>query len=227
MNSWDELPFWKSEAWTKIQEKLDESRKNGATINPTNFLMFHSLDVSPLEKTKVVVVGQDPYPNPDHCTGLAFSLPASYELRKAPETWKNIKRELCTDLHVQAPRTGSLESWAKQGVLLWNAIPTCEAWKSLSHEGWKEWEILTVDIISCLSKQQKGSVFIFLGSIARRYLEYVKEPSKSICTSHPSPRGAYQSNPYLGVVPFIGSRIFSKTNDYLCQLGHQPVDWRL
>jgi uracil-DNA glycosylase len=222
--TWQDLAYWKSDDWKRVQEKLDVLDRSHGRYNPIRNLMFRSLELCPFERTRVAIIGQDPYPNPDHCTGLAFSLPNNLDLTKAPSTWLNIKRELCTDLHIPSPKTGSLESWAKQGVLLWNAIPTCLSWKSMSHD-WEEWSALTQDIVSSLSKREQGKVFVFLGSVARRYSENVK--GKIICTSHPSPRGAYQSNPYLKIVPFIGSRIFSTTNDYLRQLKLETIDWRL
>jgi uracil-DNA glycosylase len=224
--TWNELAYWKSDDWKKVQEKLDVLDRSNGRYNPSHNLIFHSMELCPFERTRVAIIGQDPYPNPDHCTGLAFSLPNNFDLTKAPSTWLNIKRELCTDLHIPSPKTGSLESWSKQGVLLWNAIPTCEAWKSMSHD-WEEWSSLTKELIQKLSKRESGCLFILLGSVARRYLDYVNIGSKTICTSHPSPRGAYQSNPYLKIVPFIGSRIFSTTNDYLRQLKLETVDWGL
>jgi uracil-DNA glycosylase len=222
---WNELAYWRSDAWKKIQEKLDDLSRTDGKYNPNRSSIFRALHLTPFDSVKVAIIGQDPYPNPEHCTGLAFSLPNNYDLKKAPSTWLNIKRELCTDLHIPSPKTGSFESWAKQGVLLWNAIPTCEAWKPLSHD-WEEYISLTQEIIQSLSKKESSIVFIFLGSKARHYSEYVKD-GKVICTSHPSPRGAYQSNPYLRIVPFIGSRIFSTTNDYLNQLGLDIINWKI
>ena len=224
--TWDDLDFWKSKEWEIIQERLDVYSRQGVVVNPSRPNLFHSLTLCPFERTKVIIVGQDPYPNPEQATGLAFSLPVDYDLKKAPETWKNIKRELCYDLHIPSPMTGSFEAWAKQGVLLWNAVPICEAWKTLSLN-WDEWAVLTKEILISSGELEPKPVVILLGSVARRYLEYVNDKSKVIATSHPSPRGAYQSNPYLGVVPFIGSRIFSRTNDYLCDLGHSKINWRL
>jgi len=222
---WDELKYWQSDDWKKVQEKLDALDRSGIGYNPGRKHTFNSLSLTPFETVKVAIIGQDPYPNPAHATGVAFSLPSDLDLRKAPATWNILKRELCTDLHIPSSKTGSLETWAEQGVLLWNAIPTVEAWKPLSHD-WEEWSSLTQEIVQRLFDRESKCVFVFLGSIARGYLEYInKKESKFICTSHPSSRGAYQSNPSLGVVPFIGSRIFSTTNDYLNQLKLGSIDW--
>src|SRR5262249_45073109 len=120
------------------------------------------------------------------------------------------------DLHFTYPVTTDLTPWARQGVFLWNAIPSCEQWRSMSHD-WPEWEELTKEIIERLD--ERGIVFVFLGSVARRFEPYTSSRSESICFSHPSPRGSINSNS-----PFIGSRMFSTINDLL---GSNPIDWRL
>lgn len=226
---WEELKYWRSDDWKRVEDRLNELDHRHISYNPRKSNIFQSLHITPFDSVKVAIIGQDPYPNPDHATGLAFSLPESYILGhdcvRAPQTWRNIKRELCTDLHIPSPETGSFVSWAEQGVLLWNAISTCESWIPLSHD-WEEYSSLTQEIIQSLSKKESGVIFVFLGSKARSYLEYVKD-GKVVCTSHPSPRGAYQSNPYLRIVPFIGSRIFSTTNAYLTEAKKEPIDWRL
>lgn len=224
---WEELDYWQTKDWQIVQERLDALDKSRVSYNPNRSNIFRSMLLCPMASVKVVILGQDPYPNPDHATGLAFSLPHKYDIKKAPATWQNIRREYCTDLSKQSPKTGSFETWAKQGVLLWNVIPTCETWKSLSHD-WEEYGSLTQDILKCLSETDRGMVFVFLGSKARKHSEDVEltnQKVKSIYTSHPAPRGALKSNPYLGTIPFLGSRLFSTTNNYLNQLGLGSIDW--
>jgi uracil-DNA glycosylase len=131
-----------------------------------------------------------------------------------------IFKEYTSDLHYPSPSKGDLMPWCKQGVLLWNVIPSCTRGKSLSHR-WGEWEYLTKEILERLS--ERSVVFVALGAVAREHLRYVKRDECPVVeASHPSPRG----NKY-GRIPFLGSRIFTTTNAHLCDIGEQPVDWRL
>jgi uracil-DNA glycosylase len=215
IETWDDLDFWRSGEWQVIEERLDALDQAGTTYCPERELMFSALDATPYASTRVCIVGQDPYPDPKFATGMAFSIPKS--LRKFPPTLANILQEYCTDLHYDYPKNGSLEKWCEQGVLLWNCIPSCEAWKSMSHD-WTEWSYLTKEIVQRLS--EKGIVFCFLGSVAQRYTQYVGDDNARIfLASHPSRLGARS-----GRNPFLGSRPYSSINSALKQ-GH--IDWRL
>lgn len=210
IEDWDDLKFWDSKAWEDIQPKLVD-------CNPSKENLFRALDLTPFDKVKCLIVGQDPYPDPQYATGVAFSIPK--DVRGYPPTLTSIIREYCTDLHYNRPAHGCLEHWCKEGVLLWNAYPSCKKWKSLSHY-WEEWASLTREIIQELSLR-KDVVFVFTGAKAREFVEYAE--GFVIQTSHPSPRGSINSKS-----PFFGSRIFTKVNDILVQeLGVDPIDWYL
>lgn len=220
VETWDDLPFWSSGEWQVIQERLEDLKKAKVVYNPSAELMFSALDQCPLDKTVLMIMGQDPYPDHEFATGLAFSIPKRFT--KYPVTLQNIFREYQEDLGYRtSPSSGDLSSWASQGVLLWNAIPSCEEGKPGSHKHWFEWDDLTKQIVETLSK--KGVVFGLLGSFARKYASFIDEEGNEIVeTSHPSPRGNLNSN-----TPFNGSRFFSTCNDRLCKLGLTSIEWKL
>ena len=215
LDTWEDLEFWKSEHWQSIQEKLDVLDRDHTSYNPERHLIFASLDATPLDKVHVAFIGQDPYPTKKCCTGFAFSIPAF--IGEFPPTLNVIFKELKRDLRV-VRQNGDLTSWTEQGVLLWNAIPTCLTLKSKSHD-WTSWEVLTTEIVNHLNS--KGIVFILVGSVARRYASLVNTSvNRLIEVAHPSPRG--QRN---AVKPFHNSRIFSRCNAYLVELGKSTIDW--
>lgn len=217
---WDDLDFWRSGEWQVIDENLRSLSKRRIKFNPKREDMFNALDATPFDKVKVMICGQDPYPNAEYATGIAFSIPAGKE--PFPPTLSNIFNEYIADLHYPYPESGDLTKWCEQGVLLWNATPTCEAGKPASHSDWVEWEILNKEMIERLS--EKGAVvFAFLGRRARTYEKYVdKERCKVIEVSHPSPLGIKAAQR-----SFKGSRLFSTINDCLVQLKQTPINWRL
>ncbi len=215
---WGDLEFWNTGEWQVIEERLNDYDKAGTLYCPKRENLFKALDLVPFEKVRVMIVGQDPYPNPSMATGLAFDIPEKEE--NFPVTLQNIFREYSSDLHYDTPQKGSLKPWAAQGVLLWNAIPTCLKGQPLAHESWVEWSPLTVEIIRQLN--QRHIVFVFLGRVARTYVKYVDNNNEVIETSHPSPRGQLNSTS-----PFIGSRIFSKINEKLNDQGIEAIEWRL
>lgn len=217
--SWTDLEYWRSGEWQVVEERLNDFDLTGSCYNPERQFLFAALDATPMEKVKVVLLGQDPYPGGKYACGLAFSIPKT--VQSHPPTLQTILQEYVDDLHYPYPKNGSLEKWAAQGVLLWNAIPTCETGKSLSHD-WIEWSYLTKEIIQQLS--QKGSiVFVFLGGVARRYVQYVDTNRNDVIeTSHPSPRGNLSSKS-----PFSGSRLFSTINQKLNGRGKEAIDWKL
>ncbi len=219
ITTWDEMEFWDTGEWQVMEERLDDLDKAKVVYNPERDKLFAALDASPFLQTRVAILGQDPYPNHKDATGIAFSVPPK---RKLPPTLVSIFNEYHDDLGLPVPTSGSLTSWTEQGVLLWNVIPTCEANKSLSHEGWFEWRYLTDEIIKVLCERNVKPVLVFLGGRARSFVKEVPQGIKVIETSHPSPRGSLNSK-----VPFTGSRIFSRINDALCELDQEPINWRL
>lgn len=218
MKHWDELPFFNSGEWQVIQERLDDLDLAGKVYNPSRENLFAALDACPFEGTKVMFMGQDPYPNHRHATGIAFSVPIQVET--LPVTLLNVLKEYTQDTGHPFPNHGNLRNWCDEGVLLWNAIPTCLDGLSLSHQGWFEWEFLTKEIVEALNV--KDCVFIFSGRIARRFSKYVASGDRLIEVSHPSPRGSLNSSS-----PFVGSRIFTTANAKLKELGQSPVNWLL
>lgn len=251
--TWYEMKFWGSGEWQKIQEDLDDRDAKKVLYCPGYDKLFAALDAVTYNETKVMVVGQDPYPNIEHATGIAFDVPKT--VQSVPATLGNIFSEYCADLHYPYPQNGSLLPWVRQGVLLWNAIPTCLVGSPGSDHGWTEWGWLTKELVEVLDA--KGIVFVFLGSVARDYYKYtqgylstlkLKEPkdttpidystkevvvpklkellkpkSRYIELTHPSPRGQLR----MGGNRFLGSRVFTKVNDYLNELKLGSIDWRL
>jgi uracil-DNA glycosylase len=213
INSWKELKWWDSGECQVIEERLDGLDKAGIVYCPARKSLCRALELTSLEDTQVCIVGQDPYPETKFATGIAFDIPSGY--RKFPPTLNIIYQELLNDLKVNR-NTGSLEDWYKQGILLWNAIPSCLAGKSLSHD-WDEYRYLSQEIIQTLA--EKGIVFALLGSVARRYAPFIGDGNVVIETGHPSPRGN------MSRTPFTGSRIFSRINAGLVELGYEPIHW--
>jgi uracil-DNA glycosylase len=214
------LDYWQSGEWQVVNERLKDMEKAHVVYNPSRTSLFRALSTTPLGETKVAILGQDPYPDHDYATGLAFSVPAYVAPAWFPSTLQTIFKEYTSDLGYPNPSHGDLLRWARQGVLLWNVIPSCQAGKSLSHD-WDEYSFLTQEIVHKLS--DRGIVFAFLGAVAKRYLEEVDlTKNEVILTSHPSPRGIR-----FGKTPFEGSRLFSTINDKLISQGLTPVDWRL
>lgn len=216
------LDYWQSGEWQVVNERLKDMEKAGITFNPGRKELFSVLRMLAASDVKVCIIGQDPYPDPAFATGIPFSIPAGIGPESFPPTLKNIFKEYVSDLGYSFPDTGDLTGWVTQGVLLWNAIPTCRSGQSLSHD-WlgQEWQPLSKEIVEVLSK--KGVVFAFLGAVAKRYLEYVDlTKNEVILTSHPSPRGTRFSK-----TPFEGSRLFSTINDKLISQGLTAIDWKL
>lgn len=216
---WD-LKYWNSGEWQVCDERLKDLDKAKITYNPTRRELFAALRRIPERDVQVCIIGQDPYPDRAFATGYAFSIPRQYTSEYFPPTLRTIFKEYTSDLGYPFPDTGDLSGWISQGVLLWNAIPSCRSNQSLSHD-WEEWSWLTKEIVERLS--EKGIVFAFLGAVAKRFLQYVDlTKNEVILTSHPSPRASRFSQ-----TPFEGSRLFSTINDKLVSQGLKPINWRL
>ena len=194
---------------------LHEEKSAGKTIFPPGSQIFKAFDLTPLSKVKVVILGQDPYHGPGQAHGLSFSVP---ENMPAPPSLKNIFKEIETDLGVQMSGYPNLEKWARQGVLLLNAVLTVRCAEAASHSriGWQEF---TDAVIRYVSDNCEGVVFMLWGNFARTKSELIDHSRHCVLeAAHPSPlaRGA-----------FFGCRHFSKANSYLVSIGRQPIDWKL
>lgn len=217
---WPHLKFWSSGEWQALKERLDALEQKGIAFNPERRSLFKSLDLVPLASVRVAIIGQDPYPDPRYCTGVAFSIPETETT--FPSSLVQIFNEYSHDLHYPIPTNGSLVPWANRGVLLFNSIPTCFAGQPGSHRDWTEWEYLTKELVEELST--KEIVICFVGSIAGNFIKYVpaNSPCKTMRVSHPSPRASKKA-----FNPFIESRIFTTINSLLSEMGQDRIDWRL
>ena len=174
------------------------------TIYPPKHEYFTALNLTPFEKVKVVVVGQDPYHGPGQGHGLSFSVKPGVRF---PPSLMNIFKELQSDIGAPMPKSGSLIPWAEEGVLLLNSVLTVEGGNANSHQG-KGWEQFTDKIISILNEEKKNLVFILWGSYAQKKASFVDEKKHCVIREvHPSPLSAHRG--------FSGSKPFSKTNTYL------------
>jgi uracil-DNA glycosylase len=170
---------------------------------------------TPLKDVKVLIVGQDPYPDPRYPVGLSFSVKP--EVRPIPQSLQNIYQEIVADVGGTAPTNGDLSNWAEQGVMLLNRTLTVQAGKPNSHQG-KGWEQITQAAIAALNGRDQPLVAILWGNNARQLRAFLTNPKiKIIESTHPSPLSAHRG--------FFGSRPFSQTNDYLAKNGLTPVKW--
>lgn len=183
-------------------------------VYPPAGLIFNAFDKCPFNEVKVVIVGQDPYHEPGQAHGLCFSVTDEVAL---PPSLINIYKEIHADLGKPIPRSGNLERWAKQGVLLLNATLTVQAHRAGSHQG-KGWEIFTDAAIRQLALVRENLVFILWGAYAQRKGAEIDTNRHLVLKSpHPSPLSAHRG--------FFGNKHFSKANEYLQAHGKQPIDW--
>lgn len=217
--TWDELKYWQSGEWQVIQEKLDDLDNAGILYNPPRHLLFASMDACPLDTVKVAIIGQDPYPDRNLCTGLAFSIPSNAKIM--PPTLNIMLEEYANDLHYPKPTSGDLSRWCQRGVFLWNAVPSCLTGSSLSHD-FPEWRTLSEEVVRELSSREV--VLGFVGGKARELEREGNSSAKtSLYTAHPAAEryGRQLKN------RFSGSRIYTTINDKLCSLGKEPINWKL
>ena len=184
------------------------------TVYPPAKLIFNAFNRCPFNEVKVVIVGQDPYHEPGQAHGLCFSVTEGVPL---PPSLQNIYKEIEQDLRKQIPRSGNLDRWATQGVLLLNATLTVQAHRAGSHQR-KGWEEFTDAVIRHLATKREHLVFILWGAYAQRKGETIDANRHLILKSaHPSPLSAHRG--------FFGNRHFSRTNDYLKAHGIPPINW--
>lgn len=201
----------------ELKNFLSSEKEQSKTILPPASLWFNSLNSTPFEQLKVVVLGQDPYPTEGHAHGLSFSVMP--EVKPLPKSLLNINKELLDDLKIDNSHTGNLQSWAEQGVLLLNSVLTVERGNANAHQG-KGWEKFTDKIIETINDESEGIVFILWGAYAQKKGALIDESKHHIIKSaHPSPLSAYRG--------FWGSKPFSKTNDFLIEKGKTPIQWAL
>lgn len=208
-------PEFEKPYFNDLKSFLLEEKKLYRVFPPGNRI-FAAFDYTPFSKVKVVILGQDPYHGDGQAHGLCFSVPDGIAL---PPSLVNIYKELSADLNIPVPKSGNLEKWARQGVLLLNATLTVRANQAGSHQK-HGWENFTDEIIRQLSARHTGLVFILWGSYAQAK-EALVDASKHFIlkTVHPSPLSVYRG--------FFGCRHFSITNELLSKAGKVPVDWIL
>lgn len=198
-----------------LQEFLNKEYKQ-FTIYPKEENIFNALNLVSYEDVKVVIIGQDPYHEPNQAHGLSFSVEKDVVI---PPSLQNIYKELQSDLGCFVPTHGNLTKWAKQGVLLLNTVLTVRKNYANSHKD-KGWEEFTKRIIQVLNEREKPVVFILWGNCAKSLEKYITNSRhKIIKSAHPSPLSCYNG--------FWGSKPFSKTNGYLKQFGEKEIDWQI
>lgn len=184
------------------------------TVYPKAGNIFNAFNLCPFEDVKVVIIGQDPYHEPNQAHGLCFSV---LDPTPTPPSLVNIYKEIKQDLGVDSPKSGDLTRWAKQGVLLLNATLTVQAHKAGSHQN-KGWEKFTDSVIHHLANEKQGLVFLLWGSYAQKKGEFIDQTKHLVLKSvHPSPLSAHRG--------FFGNHHFSQTNNFLSKLGKQPINW--
>jgi len=198
-----------------LEEFLEQEINLGKVIYPTLANRFNAFTLTKLDEVKVVILGQDPYHGEGQAQGLSFSVPDGMKL---PPSLRNIYKELADDLNwSEIPENGDLTKWAKQGVLLINAVLTVEKANAGSHAK-KGWEIFTDNVIRHINQENNGVVFLLWGSYAIKKSALI-DPQKhyTLTAVHPSPLSAYRG--------FFGCKHFSKTNELLIEQGKGPIHW--
>ncbi len=195
---------------------LLEEKQAGKQIFPAGNDIFNALNSTPFEKVRVVIIGQDPYHGPGQAHGLCFSVRPGVEI---PPSLRNIYKEIAADLGIAPSRSGCLQSWAAQGVLLLNAVLTVESGKAAAHQG-RGWERFTDRIIALLNEQGQHIVFMLWGSYAQKKGQIIDRSRHLVLASaHPSPLSASRG--------FFGNHHFSRANQYLLANAREAIDWRV
>lgn len=191
-----------------------KSEYSTTTIYPAAKNIFRAFDLCPLDKLKVVIIGQDPYHGEGQAHGLCFSVADGVPF---PPSLQNIFKEINSDLGIAPPASGNLDRWAEQGVLLLNAVLTVRAHNAASHAG-RGWEQFTDAVVRKINERKQGIVYMLWGSYAQKK-GAVANPSKNLILKsvHPSPLSVYRG--------FFGCKHFSKANEYLQSIGREPINW--
>lgn len=183
-------------------------------IYPTEEKIFNALNHVPLDKIKVVIIGQDPYHEPNQAQGLSFSVPENIEI---PPSLVNIMKEIESDLNITCLKNGNLERWANQGILLLNTVLTVRKGQANSHKD-RGWETLTRKIIEIIGKRNQPIVFLLWGSHAQSFEPLIEKHHLILKAPHPSPLSAYRG--------FFGCKHFSKCNEFLIKNNQTPINWQ-
>ncbi|HAZ74594.1 MAG TPA: uracil-DNA glycosylase [Rikenellaceae bacterium] len=201
--------------FTALVQELHRQKKEGITIYPPGNCIFKAFELCPLDKVKVVILGQDPYHGAGQAMGLSFSVPQGVT---TPPSLKNVFKEIESDLGISMSGNTDLTPWASQGVLLLNAVLTVKAGLAASHSG-LGWQQFTDAVISTISQNLSGVVFLLWGNYAKSKASLIDTRRHHVLeAAHPSPlaRGA-----------FFGCRHFSQTNEILVSEGRTPINWQL
>ncbi|MCC5797719.1 MAG: uracil-DNA glycosylase [Methylophaga sp.] len=211
LNGEFELPYMQA-----LKQFLQQQKAAQKIIYPHSKNWFHALEATPLSQVKVVILGQDPYHQPGQAHGLCFSVLPGV---RPPPSLVNIYKELQSDLNLQPVAHGYLESWARQGVLLLNAVLTVEHDQANAHQG-QGWEAFTDRVIDVINEQREHVVFMLWGSYAQKKGARINTRKHLVLKApHPSPLSAHRG--------FLGCRHFSQANAYLAQHDQSPVNWQL
>lgn len=184
------------------------------TVFPAGRNIFRAFDKCPLDRLKVVIIGQDPYHGEGQANGLCFSVSEGVPF---PPSLQNILKEVHDDTGAEIPSSGELDRWAEQGVLLLNAVLTVRAHEAASHAG-KGWERFTDAVVRAIAERKEGVVYMLWGNYAQKK-GAIADPERNLILRavHPSPLSAYRG--------FFGCRHFSMANDYLVKQGKEPINW--
>ncbi len=200
----------------QLKAFLEGEKAAGKRIFPKGGEYFRALDLTPLDKVKVVILGQDPYHGEGQAHGLCFSVRPGV---RTPPSLVNIYKEMRADLGIEPARHGFLEHWAQQGVLLLNSVLTVEMARAASHQG-QGWEKFTDAVIRLVNTKQEPCVFLLWGAYAQRKAGFVDASRHLVLkAAHPSPLSAHNG--------FLGCRHFSKANAFLEEKGRGAIDWAL
>jgi uracil-DNA glycosylase len=205
----------KKDYFLNLKNLLEKEYEN-KNIYPKKEHIFTAFNSTSFDEVKVVIIGQDPYHQKGQAHGLSFSV---LDEVKVPPSLKNIYKELNADLNCYIPNHGNLTKWAKQGVLLLNAVLTVEDSLPNSHKNFG-WERFTLNVIKKLNERVDPVIFLLWGNNAKAYEQFINKDRHFVLTSaHPSPLSAYNG--------FFGCKHFSKTNEFLKLLKKKPIDWQI
>lgn len=216
--SWKRVlgPEFASPYMGQLREFLRAEKGDGKRIFPKGAEYFRALDLTPLSRVRVVILGQDPYHGAGQAHGLCFSVRPGVRI---PPSLVNIYKEMESDLGIPRASHGFLESWARQGVLLLNSVLTVEEARAGAHQG-RGWERFTDAVIRAVNDECDNVVFMLWGSYAQKKAAFVDGKRHLVLKApHPSPLSAHNG--------FFGCRHFSRANEFLVARGLDPIDWRL